>query len=104
MNRTTKHLVQIAGERGRLNTIENAFLARLYLHNTTDSAADDQVDELVDVRAAARLLGMSTAWIYKNVDHLPFARRVGSRTLRFSVRGIRRYQAVQQNGRDGGHS
>ncbi len=48
-------------------------------------------DETVDVDDAARLLGMSPGWLYRNARRLPFTRRVGPRALRFSVAGIRRY-------------
>lgn len=48
-------------------------------------------DSTVDVDEAARLLGMSRSWVYRHAGRLPFARRVGRRSLRFSTSGIRRY-------------
>lgn len=89
-------LAEIAVQRGRLAAIENALLARLVLHSAPRPDTSDSEDELVDARAASRLLGMSTHWIYRNASRLPFARRIGDRTLRFSVRGIRKYQATRQ--------
>jgi predicted DNA-binding transcriptional regulator AlpA len=50
----------------------------------------------VDVREAARLLAMSPGWVYRNAGRLPFTRRVGTRSLRFSVAGIRRYLASRR--------
>lgn len=53
-------------------------------------------DETVDITAAAKLLGMSTSWLYRNAVRLPFTRRIPPRTLRFSVDGIRRYLALRR--------
>jgi predicted DNA-binding transcriptional regulator AlpA len=53
-------------------------------------------DATVDVREAARLLGMSPTWVYRHARRLPFSRRVGGRALRFSVAGIRRYLASRR--------
>jgi predicted DNA-binding transcriptional regulator AlpA len=44
-------------------------------------------DSLLDVGEAARRLGVSVAYLYRNHETLPFTRRVG-RSLRFSARGI----------------
>jgi len=51
----------------------------------------EEADATVDVKDAARLLGMSPSWLYRNAKRLPFARRVGGRAVRFSTAGIRRY-------------
>ena len=48
-------------------------------------------DDLLTVAPAAKLLGMSPHWLYKNAAKLPFTRRVGPRALRFSAKAIRRY-------------
>ena len=50
-------------------------------HRTSDA----QNDTLVDAESAAKLLGMSKEWVYDHADRLPFTRRVGRRTLRFSL-------------------
>lgn len=47
-------------------------------------------DELLDVEAAARRLGMSKDYLYRHADSFPFTRRMG-RSLRFSARGIDAY-------------
>jgi predicted DNA-binding transcriptional regulator AlpA len=39
---------------------------------------------------AARRLGMSRDWLYKNASHLPFAVRIGRRVL-FSAQGLERW-------------
>jgi len=53
-------------------------------------------EDLVTAAEAARLLGMSLDWVYRNAKDLPFTRRVGPRTLKFSNAGIRRYLATRR--------
>lgn len=47
-------------------------------------------DQLLDVAQAADRLGMSTDYVYRHADELPFTRRNG-RALRFSSLGIDKY-------------
>src|SRR5438128_6142763 len=54
---------------------------------------DDGPDRLLTVKQAAPVLGMSEDWLYRNADRLPFTRRTGRRTLRFSERSLKRYLA-----------
>src|SRR5262249_43154584 len=54
-------------------------------------------DDLLDAHQAARRLGMSIGWLYKNARKFPFTRRIGRRTLRFSAAGIADYQADHQS-------
>jgi len=49
-----------------------------------------QHDEMLDVKVAAKRLGMSTDWLYDNHSKLPFTRHTG-RVLRFSSLGIDEY-------------
>lgn len=53
--------------------------------------------DVVDAAEAARLLGMSTTWLYRNARSLPFTRRLGPRTLRFSVAGLHKYLATRRS-------
>jgi predicted DNA-binding transcriptional regulator AlpA len=48
------------------------------------------------VKQAAPVLGMSEDWLYRNAGRLPFTRRTGRRTLRFSERSLTRYLADRQ--------
>ena len=48
-------------------------------------------ERLMDVNAAAELLGVEPRWIYDRADRLPFTRRLGKRTLRFSESGLLRW-------------
>lgn len=58
----------------------------------TRPAAPAAADDLLDVDTAARRLGMSRSWLYRNARRLPFTVPVGS-LLRFDPRGIARYIA-----------
>jgi predicted DNA-binding transcriptional regulator AlpA len=52
-------------------------------------------DELLDIEEAARRLGISASYLYRNHRRFTFSRRVG-RSLRFSAEGIESY--IQQSG------
>ena len=53
-------------------------------------------DENLTVEEAARRLGMSVAWTYKNAHRLPFTVRVGRRAVRFSARRLETYLRHRQ--------
>ena len=94
----TLDAVPIAQVPELIGTLEAA-KARLWARLArVDHQHDDDrgVDATVDVREAARLLGMSPTWVYRHARRLPFSRRVGGRALRFSVAGIRRYLASRR--------
>jgi len=55
-------------------------------------------DRLVDINEAARLLSATKDWLYHNRKRLPFVRKTGPTSLRFSVRGIQAWIAGKQNG------
>jgi excisionase family DNA binding protein len=49
-------------------------------------------DRLLTADEAAERLGVSKRWVYRRADSLPFTRRLTSGTLRFSERGMDRWQ------------
>ena len=53
-------------------------------------------DRLVDAEEAARLLGTSPGWLYKNARKLPFTVKLHAKMLRFSHAGIQRYIAAKK--------
>lgn len=55
--------------------------------------AGSEPDRLLTLDDAARQLGVKTTWLQRHARSLPFARRLGHRTLRFSARGIERWLA-----------
>jgi hypothetical protein len=70
---------------GQIEEIRVTALARL-----TAPGPAPQSDELLDVDEAARKLGMSKDYLYRNHAALPFTRRMGKRLL-FSSVGIEKY-------------
>jgi predicted DNA-binding transcriptional regulator AlpA len=46
---------------------------------------------LLSVQEAAARLGMTPQWLYRHSASLPFARKLGHRTLRFDAAGIDRW-------------
>ena len=51
----------------------------------------EPVSGLVDIREAARLLGMSTSWLYRNANSFPFVVKLNGRNLRFNVNGMEKW-------------
>ena len=49
-------------------------------------------DRLLTANEAADALGVSRRWMYRKADSLPFTRRLSGGTLRFSSRGLTRWQ------------
>ena len=83
---------------GELERLKAILWSRLITSQATNGhiPGDAQLpgdDDLLTATAAAKLLGMSRDWLYKNSAKLPFTRRVGPRAVRFSAKGIRRYLA-----------
>jgi predicted DNA-binding transcriptional regulator AlpA len=48
-------------------------------------------DRMLDVTEAAVLLDVRPRWLYDHAKTLPFTRKLGGRTLRFSEAGLRRW-------------
>jgi len=51
----------------------------------------ETVGGLVDIHEAARLLGMSTSWLYRNASTFPFVVKLNGRNLRFNVNGMEKW-------------
>jgi|ERR1043165_9918199 len=48
-------------------------------------------ERLLDIDEAAKILSVSTDWLYQNRKHLPFTRKLGHKLLRFSYVGMLRW-------------
>lgn len=48
-------------------------------------------DRLLSVKEAADRLGVDRRWLYRRADTLPFAKKIGPGTLRFSEKGLNRW-------------
>jgi predicted DNA-binding transcriptional regulator AlpA len=54
-----------------------------------------ETDANLSAVEAARRLGISKDWLYRNAERLPFAVRIGRRVL-FSARGLERWNAQRR--------
>jgi len=54
-------------------------------------------DVLLTAEQVAQHLGTTTRWVYRHTARLPFAKRLGPKTLRFSTRGLERYLAASRS-------
>ena len=58
-----------------------------------DGASSTPADRMLTVQEAAAVLEVRPRWLYDRAGKLPFARKLGGRTLRFSEAGLRRWLA-----------
>jgi predicted DNA-binding transcriptional regulator AlpA len=54
--------------------------------------ANGKADRLLTAQEAAERLGVNKRWMYRKADSLPFTCRLSEGTLRFSERGLVRWQ------------
>jgi len=52
-------------------------------------------DYSLGIAEAAKMLKVSRDWLYKHYKTLPFARKLGSKMLRFSHQGIQAYLKIK---------
>jgi len=54
-----------------------------------DEDANRRFEErLLDINEAAKVLSMTTDWLYRSHRKLPFTRKLGNKSLRFSYKGM----------------
>lgn len=53
-------------------------------------------DRLLTAEEAGARLGVGRRWMYRHASELPFVRRLTSGTLRFSERGLERWQEARK--------
>jgi predicted DNA-binding transcriptional regulator AlpA len=88
-------LTEVAAQEANLATVRSILAARLAVSADGTMRTTPQSDDLIDAPEAARRISMSVGWLYKNAKRLPFSRRIGPRTVRFSADGIRHYLALR---------
>jgi predicted DNA-binding transcriptional regulator AlpA len=59
-------------------------------------APEQDSDRLLDAVEAAKLLSMSTDWLYRHAKKFPFTRKLGPKMLRFSYQGIVKWMATRK--------
>jgi predicted DNA-binding transcriptional regulator AlpA len=82
---------ELPGLIGKLEEFKARAWARLHAPVVVPSVERTPETRLVEIDEAARLLGMSKSWIYRNASTLPFVVRPNGHNLRFSVRGIEKW-------------
>jgi predicted DNA-binding transcriptional regulator AlpA len=80
---------------GTLEVAKTKALGRLFGQDTTRDRDERPPDVNLPAEEAARRLGVSKDWLYKNVKRLPFAIRIGRRLL-FSSKGLERWNRKRQ--------
>ena len=85
---------QIPAFLGALTALLGRAAVRLAL-DSSQSVSDAQrgSEALLTIDEVAKRTGMSKDWLYRNARRLPFARRIGRRTLRFSESALERWMA-----------
>ena len=83
---------------GALETVKALLWSRLNTPSLPASATGDPKapDRLLDAKEAAARLGVKTKWMYSHADRLPFTKRLGDRTLRFSEQGLTRWMETRK--------
>ncbi len=83
----------------QLASLQAVLLARLAVPSNGSGHAPvpPQDDRLLTAEEAAPILGMTPRWLYRHARHLPFARRLSRKALRFSESGLRRYMAARRS-------
>ena len=78
---------------GTLATLQALLLARLSDAPERPLTPPNAPDRLLTVEEVAEALGVDTRWVYRKHEagKLPFARKLGPNTLRFSERGLWKY-------------
>jgi len=79
----------------RLSSLQTALASRLIrmpMNLNQNESLPEAEDELLTTADAAKLLNVSEDWIYRRADHLPFARRLSRKALRFSRVGLLKWR------------
>jgi len=90
---------EIPGLVGELERIKTSLLVKALgaqAHDSGQPEAPGAGDQLLTADEAAPLLSVKPSWLYRHAKHLPFARKLSPKCLRFSEAGLRRWQAAKR--------
>jgi predicted DNA-binding transcriptional regulator AlpA len=89
MNEPTKNIIPIEDSRPLFSLTVGEY-RQLRDEKARESKAETSAEEedLIDVHEAAKLLNVTTDWLYHRTKTLPFVRKLGPRTLRYSRAGL----------------
>jgi predicted DNA-binding transcriptional regulator AlpA len=91
-------LTAVTALEGLLAAARAVLVARLAAPTLATVPSSPAENDLLRVEEASKHSGMSKTWLYKNAAKLPFAHRIGKRSLRFSAAGIARYLKTSRAG------
>lgn len=86
---TSALVVEIASRQMKLAAIQSALVSAQRPTVVPTS------DRNLTVEEAAQRLGVSEQWLYRHSKTLPFAKKLSHRQLRFSERGMARWQTMR---------
>jgi hypothetical protein len=81
---------------GQIEVLRHRVLRRLDPAPATAAAPAAEPDRVVGIGEAARRLGMSKGWLYRNAATMPFATKPNGHNWRFSTRGIEKFLRDRQ--------
>ena len=93
---TTASCAQLTALVGILGTAVQGYAIRTASMGPDPANQLREPDQNLSVKEAARRLGVSSAYLYKNARQLPFAIRIGRRLL-FSAQGLDRWIRNRQH-------
>jgi predicted DNA-binding transcriptional regulator AlpA len=81
----------------RCAVVQSALLVPALAGDAPEAAreAEPGGDRLLTADEAAQRLGVTTQWLQRH-PRLPFVRKLGHRTVRYSENGLRRWQTAQR--------
>lgn len=84
-------LPALIGEAARLHALLQAQLLSVPAVEKPVASSNGS-GPLLKATEAAERLNVSTRWVYRHADELPFTKRLTNGTLRFDERGLKRWQ------------
>lgn len=95
----SQRLVEASMRHAQLANLQVSLLSRLVTLRRPAPlrvSGEAEGDRLLSVEEAARILNVTAQWLYRHAPHLPFARRLSRKALRFSEVGLRRWAASRR--------
>ncbi len=83
----------------QLAAVQSVLAARMMERENLNVSATQNAgepDRLLTAGEAALILNVKPRWLYRHWKHLPFARRLSRKTLRFSENGLRKWQGKKR--------
>ena len=81
----------------RLAGVQTALAARLTIPTGAQDGNEAPVqDRFLTAEEAAALIGTSPRWLYRHHKHLPFARQLSRKVLRFSEAELRKWMNARK--------